>query len=70
VPYTINDHRGKSKEPQIACRVCGACIRDFPAGTHSSEYNKPKMGCIEFLRARIKELEDGVRRAKTMGGIG
>jgi hypothetical protein len=47
----INDRRSWSPdyvpEPKEACRVCGS------SDVHSTQYSKPTMGCIEYLRKEI-----------------
>lgn len=50
--YTVTDRRGEEK-PQEVCRVCGS------KEVHSKTYNNPTMGCIEYLRAKLKEREKG-----------
>jgi len=41
--WTVTDRRGK-ETPKPVCRVCGSYDE------HSTEYNKPTMACIEYLR--------------------
>ena len=55
--FTVTDFRGvgRPEPPKPQCRVCGS------EEEHSSQYGKPTMACIEFLREEIavlkKELE-------------
>ena len=49
--HTVNDRRGQV-QPKPTCRVCG-CETE-----HTSEYNKPTMLCIGYLREQIKERDE------------
>jgi hypothetical protein len=50
--YTINDRRGKrDDEPKPCCRVCGS------TEVHTSHYNQPTMGCIDYLRGLASKAE-------------
>jgi hypothetical protein len=61
--YTVNDRRGGANpEPAEVCRVCGCSV------VHAREYNKPTMGCIEYLRglaAKAETLRLGEEPART-----
>jgi hypothetical protein len=48
--YTVNDRRGQEKIMEV-CRVCGS--KDI----HTTLYNQPTMGCIEFLRKQERLLD-------------
>jgi hypothetical protein len=50
--YKINDRRGKrDDQPRECCRVCGS------KDVHTSHYNQPTMGCIEYLRGLASKAE-------------
>lgn len=49
--FTVNDRRGV-EEPKEVCRVCGSPT------AHSKDYGKPTMGCIEYLREIIKNINN------------
>lgn len=50
--YKVNDRRGQNHEqPGERCRVCGS------ADVHTDQYNKPTMGCIEYLRGLAQKAE-------------
>jgi len=54
IDIKVNDKRRWAedyKHTDEVCRVCGA------VEVHSSEYGKPTMGCIEYLRSQIKPID-------------